>query len=162
MKRLTFITIILTGLTAMHFTTAFAGTAPSAPDAGKQGITGKVIQKKGNFMPGPAPAPGAPAPKRTELALSVPVHIFKGKIATFEAPNPKHPSLVKIVKAGKDGVYKLALEPGEYTAVAEIDGKMYLNAFTAGEAGKMTWMTVTVKAGEWTKFNIEDTSQAAF
>ena len=162
MKRLTFITIMLTGLTAMHFTMASAGAAPSATDAGKQGVTGKVIQKKGNFMPGPAPEPGAPAPKRTEITLSVPVHVFKGKVDTFEAPNPKHPSLVKIVKAGKDGVYKVALDPGEYTVVAEIAGKLYLNAFSGGEAGKMSWMTVTVKAGEWTKFNIEDTSQAAF
>ncbi len=102
MKRLTFITLMLTGLTAMHFTTASAGAAPSATDAGKQGITGKVIQKKGNFMPGPAPEPGAPAPKRTELTLSVPantvrlVGILPAHPRSSKGTPPRHAGMIVI------------------------------------------------------------------
>ncbi|HET6429261.1 MAG TPA: hypothetical protein VFJ30_12670 [Phycisphaerae bacterium] len=39
-----------------------------------------------------------------------------------------------------------------------IDGKMYLNIMQ----GDGTWASVTVKAGRWTTFDIEDTSDAAF
>jgi len=136
---------------------------------GPQGVRGKVSKLVGNQMPGviaPGPAGkllgrGGPNPPGGG-PLSVPVHVFKGKVKVNHnnppAPDPKHKQLVKIVQADKNGRYILALEPGEYTVVAEIDGKLYLNSFS----GKGFWSTVTVGADEWKVHNIKDSSEATF
>jgi hypothetical protein len=129
--------------------------------AAGQGVTGKVLKFKGNMMPGPTEPGVAAPPARAGAPLAVPVHIFKGKVVPFAKPDPKHPALVQIVQAGKDGVYKLALPPGEYTAVAEIKGQMYLNLQISAE-GTTYWYPVEVSAGRWTTFNIEETSEASF
>ena len=138
------------------------GFCPAQPaEDGKQGIQGKVLKMKGNFMPGPGPRPGAPKEAGaggTMTPLSVPVHVFKGKVKPFDKPDPKHAQLVKVVQADKDGAFKLALPPGEYTVVAEISGKMYLNIVQ----GDGTWATVKVEADKWTTFNVEETTDAAF
>ena len=131
-----------------------AGDRPSEP-SDAQGVSGKVVKLSGNFMPGPGPARGGRTP------LSVPVHIFRGKVKTFEKPDPGHPALAKIVQADKDGNYRCSLPPGEYTVVAEIDGKLYLNLFTFDEKDPC-WGTVQVVQGKWSSFNIEDTSSAVF
>jgi hypothetical protein len=122
-----------------------------------QGISGKVIKMTGDFMPsiGPRKNGGRTSP------LLVPVHIFKGKLKPFEKPNPNHPQLAMIVNSDKDGSFRAALEPGEYTVVAEINGKLYLNCFT-DNAGGMAWCTVTVEAGSWATTAIKDSSQATF
>ena len=125
----------------------------AAKEEARQGVRGVVEKLSGNFMPGPGRGAGG----RRE-PLSVPVHVFKGKVKVFVKPDPKHPQLVAIVKSGKDGRYKVPLEPGEYTVVAEIDGKLYLNIFT----GAGFWPTVKVKPGEWTHWDIQETSEAAF
>jgi hypothetical protein len=135
---------------------AFADDASKAAAEPAQGVSGKVIKMTGNFMPGPGPRPGG-----TQAPLSVPVHVFKGKVAPFLKPDPKHPQLVKIVNSDRDGTYRVALEPGEYTLVAEIEAKLYLNSFT-DSAGKMVWSTITVAAGKWATWDIKDSSGAAF
>ena len=125
---------------------------------GGQGVAGKVEKLKGNFMPGVV-GPGIGIGRRGQKTpLSVPVHVFRGKVKAFKKPDRNHAALVKVVRSDKDGVFKVELPTGEYTVVAEIDGKLYLNHFT----GSGHWATATVRQGQWTTFNIEDTSQAAF
>jgi inhibitor of cysteine peptidase len=131
---------------------AQASSQPGKADEPKQGVTGKVIKMKGDFMPGPGPARG------TRTPLSVPVWVFKGKVKTHEKPDPQHPSLVTTVKSDKDGVYRVSLPPGVYTVVAEINGKLYLNSFD----GDGNWGSIKVEADAWTTFDIKDTSEAAF
>ena len=128
---------------------------PAPPATATQGITGKVVKLKGDFMPtvGEGKRPGI-----SVTPLAVPVHVFSGKLKPFEKPDPEHPALVQTVQAGKDGVYKVALPPGEYTVVAEINGKLYLNSF----GGDGSWSTVEVKQDKWTTHDIEDTSEATF
>lgn len=53
------------------------------------------------------------------------VHILKGKVAYFAAPNPKHPNLVKIIQVDGEGHYEIQLDPGEYTVLMEHNGKMF-------------------------------------
>jgi len=137
---------------------------------GPQGVRGKVSKLVGNHMPGiimdgPGRGPvgfGGGMEGGGGDPLSVPVHVFKGKVKVDHnnppAPDAKHPQLVKVVQADKQGRYIVALEPGEYTIVAEINGKLYLNIFTGGGF----WFTVTVKAGEWKVHNIVDSSEASF
>jgi hypothetical protein len=119
----------------------------------KEGCMGLVSKLTGNHMPGPTrgvSSKGKP--------LSVAVYIFKGRVKVFNNPDPKHKQLLKSVQSGKDGKFKLVLEPGVYTAVAVINGKMYLNSFIDGG----TWSTFTVTKGKYTNVNIQDTSQAVF
>ena len=104
-----------------------------------------------------------------ELLDEVPVIIFKGKVYAKnhnELPNidaKKHKQFLKKVHADKNGFYVVDLEPGEYTIVAEIEGKLYLNSFQGGNKEKGTcWSTVTVEPDGWVVWNIKDTSDAAF
>ena len=121
--------------------------AEPAPKA-EQGVTGNVLKLSGNFQPQAVFEGEAPPPARGgKEFLRVPVHVFKGSIEPFAKPNPKHPQLVTIAKPDKAGVYRVPLEPGEYTVVAEIDGKLYLNLMTFDAATKKAaWATVLVKA----------------
>jgi hypothetical protein len=134
---------------------------PSPPDkeaAAEQGVAGKVVKLAGNFMPSPGPEPRRGAKK----PLSVPVHIFKGQLKVFEKPNTEHPAFVQKIQADAGGNFRCVLPPGEYTVVAEIDGKLYLNSFTAGDKGSLCWSTVKIEKQKWTTFNIVDSSGAVF
>ena len=130
-----------------------------ADAAEPQGVEGNVIKLKGNFEPGYVmPGSGVEPNKNSETPLAVPVHVFKGKLKALKKPDPKHPQLVKIVQADRKGRYKLPLPPGEYTVVAEIDGRLYLNRLD----GHRNWDTVKVTAGKWAVWDIEDSSDASF
>ncbi len=122
---------------------------------GTEGIAGRVLKMSGNFMPGDGRDRGVCQP------LAVPVHVFQSKVKVFQEPAPKHPQLVKIVNSDKEGNYRCALPPGEYTVVAVIDKRLYLNIQTF-DGKHAYWATVTVKAEQWATMNIEDTSSAAF
>lgn len=164
--------IIMTLLVAATIATqvAIAADTKPAPDAptaagadkkaeAAQGITGTVVQMSGDFMPSVGPKP---AGRNATKPLSVPVHVFKGKVEVFQKPDVKHPAFLQKVQSGKDGVFRCALPSGEYTVVAEINGMLYLNSFTDGPKGAMYWSTVTVEKGKWTQFDIRDSSNATF
>jgi inhibitor of cysteine peptidase len=133
----------------------FSATFEVRPAKADQGVTGRVLKLTGNHMP--TVGIGVGRRGKTE-PLSVPVHVFKGALKPLAKPDPKHPALVKTVRSGKDGRYRVPLDPGEYTVVAEIKGKLYLNLLR----GDGTWATVTVRKGTWTTWDIRDTSEAAF
>lgn len=137
-----------------------AGFVYGAGEKPVQGIKGKVVKMSGNFMPTITDdtKPAKPDDSKKTVPLSVPVHVFKGKVQVFKKPNPGHEQFVKIVTSDKDGMYSIALNPGEYTVVAEINGELYLNSFSGGGS----WTTVTVTAGKWTEMNISDSSDAVF
>ncbi len=140
-----------------------SAAAPSGIPAAEQpqGIEGQVVALEGNFMPGPV-VPGQ-VPGGTKKPLSVPVHVFRGKIEVRERPDPKHPALLAVVRSDKEGTYRAPLPPGEYTVVAEIGGKLYLNIFEFDAATRKTvWPTVVVEPKKWSRWVIEDTSKAAF
>lgn len=139
----------------------FAGEEAPATDkapAGvraEQGLRGKVVKLEGDFMPWVG---DEPRQRNKTTPLQVSVHIFKGSVKVFENPDEKHPSFLQKVQTKADGSYECALPPGEYTAVAEINGKLYLNAFQSDG----TWSTVTIEAKQWKTWDIRDSSDAAF
>ena len=142
MRKLTAAVILLAGC---------AGAAPRPPAAKPvQGIRGRVIKLVGDFTMDP--------PMGERVPQSVPVHVFKGRVKPQDKPDPRHPQLLRIVKSGRDGRFELALPPGEYTLVAEIDGKLYLNNW----ADDGCWAPVTVKPGKWTEFVLENVLEATF
>ncbi len=87
--------------------------------ATQQGIQGRVVKLLGDFTLEPPLGEIVPEP--------VPVHVFRGRLAPIDAPNPQHAALVKIIQPDEEGRFRLSLPPGEYTLVAEIDGQLYLN-----------------------------------
>ena len=134
-----------------------AAEKPPAAEPAKQGIAGKVLQWKGDFMPPVDPTRG------TRTPVSVPLYVFKGTIEPFEKPDPKHPALLKTTRSDKKGEYRVGIEPGTYTVVAEINGKLYLNSYQSDpKTQKNIWTPVEVEAGKWATWNIDDTSQATF
>jgi hypothetical protein len=135
---------------------------PQQPDphahpapTGAEGVDGVVIKLVGDFEPCSLPC----STSGTTTPLSVPVHVFRGAHRVVEKLDPKDPALVQSVLADEKGFYQAELPPGVYTVIAEIDGKLYLNAY---QGGTDEWATVTVATGAWTEHSIDDDSQAAF
>jgi len=128
--------------------------SPTPPTSiGQQGVAGRVEKWTGDFMPGSGPAKG-----KVE-GLSVPVHVFSGRMSSKTKPDPTHPQLVAIVKSDASGFYAKVLPPGEYTVVAEINGALYLNSYN-GSANE--WSSIEVTGRTWTKHQIVDSSGASF
>jgi hypothetical protein len=121
-----------------------------------QGLHGKVVKMTGDFMPGPEPPSGTIRP------LSVPVHIFRGKVTPFSRPNRNHPRLVKIVKSDSDGYFRCGMPPGEYAAVAEIDGQLHEGVLGSTPEHKWFWFTVVVEPDKWIRYDIQDHTEATF
>lgn len=114
------------------------------PADAAQGIHGRVVKVADAFddpMGGGDPQPHP-----------VPVHVFRGRVQPFEKPNPDHPALLKIVQPDQDGRFDLALPPGEYTLVLDLNGRLYINNWLADGS----WATATVREGQWTDYVIED------
>ncbi len=132
--------------------TLTAGLAFAEDAAPTQGVKGRVSRLMGNQMPGPGrpPDPGQP--------LSVPVHVFRGQVKPFAGPAAKHAAFVATVKSDKGGNYQVPLPAGVYTVVIEFEGQLYLNLFD----GAGCWGSVTVKAGEWARWDIVESASAAF
>ena len=86
------------------------------------------------------------------------VYIFRGTIKPFVQPDPAHPALVAVVNTDSSGVYTARLEPGVYTAAAELDGKLYYNGMSADGV----WSSFTVKPGQVTDWPIIDNSRATY
>ena len=128
-----------------------AGPAVRPPAAKpSQGVRGRVVKLVGDFTLDP--------PRGRRLPQAVPVHVFRGRLLPLEKPDPKHPALIKIVQPGRDGRFEIALPPGEYTLVAEIDGELYINSWM--EDG--CWAVVDVRPGRWTDYVIENVLEATF
>lgn len=148
--------VLAAGWVSCRFPAAATGVASGGQaSATGSGIEGEVVKLKGNFMPGPGSSGGVRAP------LSVPVHVFHGRVRVFDVPDPLHPALHRTLQADAEGRFRCALPPGEYTVVAEIDGKLYLNIHTF-DGKDAYWATVEVRKGGWTAVRIEDTTEAAF
>ena len=132
--------------------TSGPASRPSSAPAPAQGVRGAVVKLVGDFLPGAEPARGGHVP------LVVLVHVFRGRVQPFEKPDPHHAALVTIVRPDKEGRFSLPLPPGEYTLVAEIDGRLYLNNWLDDGS----WATVTVRPGRWSDYTIEDVTEATF
>ncbi len=123
---------------------------PATPKAPKQGVRCRVVKMVGDFTMEP--------PTGRLVPMRVPVHVFRGRIKPFEQPDLKHPALIKVLQSGKDGRCELALPPGEYTLVADIDNELYLN----NQMEDGNWAIVVVRAGEWSDYVIENVLEATF
>ncbi|MEI8195206.1 MAG: hypothetical protein WCI73_04795 [Phycisphaerae bacterium] len=125
---------------------------------------GGVGMAGGGMLGGGQAGGGAAGEGTAKVAgLSVPVHVFKGSMSPYKGQAKEQKEWVATVKADAQGYFEVALEPGEYTVVAEIDGKPYLNVMVFDSAaGRASWPTLRVEKDKVTTWNIEDTTGAAF
>jgi hypothetical protein len=142
-------------MTRLLFVTILAAcgapkTPTQAPQPITQGVRGTVER---DFMP-PLPE----GYRGTVTPLAARVFIFAGKIQSDTPVDETHPSLRAIVKSDANGHFTAALDPGVYTVVAELDGKLYFNSFD----GDGYWNTLTVERGTFVDYKIADTSRATY
>ncbi len=156
-----------------------------ASEASPQGVHLEVRQLVGNHMPGPGfsgglptirvapgttlppgvtlpPKAGAKPPSPGLPLKETPVLVFQGRVKpiTDPAEGRKLDSFVKELKTDAEGKLSIALEPGIYTFVSVIEGKLYRNGYQFD--GERYWSSHEIKAGEWSRVSIQDTRNAAF
>lgn len=150
----------LTGVSLLLFGLLFfqAGCA-AQKKKNTQGITGKVLWKAGNLMPGPGvkPSEGSPvvreiyiyeltSPKQTESAEET------GFYKKINSP------LVKIIKSDKKGVFSVALPAGYYSLFVKEEKGFYANLFDDA----MNINPVQVRKGTWLHSDIIIDYQAVY
>lgn len=111
---------------------------------GNQGVRGKISQyySIGTLAAGEIKA------ERKEVPASVIIYIYKGKVKDKSSKD----SLVGKTKSANDGIYKVALEPGEYTLAVGIDAESKNRFFNE------KWETVTITADQWAEHDIKNTN----
>lgn len=125
----------------------------------RQGIEGHVFLVKGNQMPSPDLPQNPPAGMKTTIyvyELTGTDDVTKADRAAFYTSiNTK---LVKTIKSGKDGHFKVRLKPGQYSLFIKKDELFYANLFD----GKNNIAPVTVTKGNFTEYNIKADYDAVY
>lgn len=86
------------------------------------------------------------------------IHVFLGVRKAHKILDLSDPQLMASAMTNTDGECTIGVVPGEYTVVAEINGRLYLNSFDVDGH----WSTVKVKEGETTNHRIVDSSEAFY
>ncbi|MFN8347664.1 MAG: carboxypeptidase regulatory-like domain-containing protein [Spirosomataceae bacterium] len=124
-----------------------------------QGITGKVLWKTGNLMPGPGAKPSEGSPVVREIYIYELTSQKQTESAEesgfYQKINSK---LVKIVKSDKKGVFSAALPTGYYSLLVKEEKGLYANLFDDA----MNLNPVQIRKGKWTKFDISIDYQAVY
>ena len=123
----------------------------TAASAQKQGIKGQVFWLSGNQMPGP----GTVRPPQQGIVREV--HIYRVATINDVEMDNNYYSKVKtefVAKAvsGKDGYFKVRLEPGEYSVFTVEPKGLFANMFDVNQRinpvivkpKKFSWVTITV------------------
>ena len=136
------------------------GTSPASPVDDPPddvtvdgGILGTVQFWEGNFMP-PGPSPGTVTTVVRELRIHELTWIDEVEPPGYgcfysEAKTP----LVAVVVSGDDGLFEVALAPGEYSLFVVEDGLLYTNRFGGGGSIQ----PVTVEPGVVTEVPVDIT-----
>ena len=129
-----------------------------SPTEPPQGVSGSVRR----VVAGTQTDPAVPFSLRNIKPLAgAEVWVFKGRLAPIGTATRKHPLLVKIVRSGADGAYRVPLPVGTYTVVVRHKGRFILYDYEVdATTGKTYWKTLQVKAKVWTRHIIVDVSAA--
>ncbi len=94
----------------------------------KQGITGNIYIRQGNYMPSPGKKAGQGEPVSTEVLVYelTTRELVKGDGTYFSQIPTK---LIAQGKSDSKGHYAIALTPGLYTVFVVDKGKLYANSF---------------------------------
>lgn len=126
----------------------------ASPDQPRGTLTGTVVLRTGNCMPGPAVPDGC----TTEpVATTVSVHepLVRPTGATDDAA-PGHPSpgpAVASGRSGDDGRYEFAVPAGRWSVLVDDDGRPWCNRFEQTPEGLVA-CPVTIRAGQTAQHDI--------
>ena len=124
-----------------------------------QGIKGKVILQKGNFMPSPGAKPKQGIGVKREIGffeLTREDQTIKGKGAGFY--NKIKTKRILRVYSDKEGCFIASLKPGKYSMLVKEEGQWYANSF--GPNNEI--FEVEVKDGEVSVVEFKISHKAAF
>lgn len=106
----------------------------------KTGIYGKVLEWKGDFMPGPEPPTGTVTPLETELFIFDKLTFDAAKSARAEEFSmfwnieDLEPCPIAVISTNEEGFFELELEPGTYSGMIKAnDTQLYINLFGGDE-----------------------------
>jgi hypothetical protein len=130
----------------------------------KTGISGKVLELKGNFMPGPGRDNSSKKQPVIRTVVIYPLMTEKDLIAGNSENGPmfykgsKSKAPVAVVQSDKNGCFKATLKPGRYSLFVIENGMLYAH-ITDGDGYLNTF---NVQPEELTAFEVEISWQASF
>jgi hypothetical protein len=124
--------------------------APAQKKKVTQGITGQVLWKAGNLMPGPGvkPSKGSPAVREIyiyELTSNKQTEAAE-ETGFYRKINSK---LIKKVKSDKKGLFSVSLPAGYYSLFTKEEKGFYANLFDDA----MNINPVQIRKGKWDTFD---------
>jgi hypothetical protein len=124
-----------------------------------QGITGYVLEIKGNQMPSPDREPSRGHGFKTEVYAFEPTQISQvDRIgSTAEYSNIKR-KLIKSVQTDASGRFAIQLPAGKYSLFTKSNGHYYANSFDAANNINI----ITVEPNKVTQVNITISSKAVY
>lgn len=160
MKNLTltfFLIFITSGLFAQKSRSVHRSTIPS--QVAKQGICGTVVEKRGNYMPGP----DRPTPKGKPMEREVLIfpllnqsQVDMGENGFINSVGDVKP--VVTVKSKADGTFCARVPPGRYSVVVREPKGLYANLSDT----QNNIFPVTVAKDKQAQVKVEITHQAVF
>jgi len=106
----------------------------------EKGVYGKVLEWKGDFMPGPEPPTGTVTPLETELFIFKKLTFDAAKSARAEEFSmfwnieDLEPCPIAVISTNEEGFFELELEPGTYSGMIKAnDTQLYINLFGGDE-----------------------------
>lgn len=128
-----------------------------------QGIRGQVIYLSGNFMPGPdGSAGGTRKPVARKLLLfAPPLDADIMESGALDGPFVDLGKRIPVytVRSGRDGRFRLRLEPGTYSLIVqEPDGRYFCN----GQDGEGRLCPITIDKGCWRSHTVEINHAAVY
>lgn len=123
----------------------------------KQGVSGKIYVKQGNYMPSPGQSPNLGRPVKCDIFI---YELTKREQASGTGTYFANIQTKLIAKGRSDdnGSYSIALPAGQYSIFVDDAGQLYANSFD----GKGNINPVTVKKDSVTNRDITISSHATF
>lgn len=125
----------------------------------KQGICGTVVEKRGNFMPGPGKKNGSGTPVEREVLIFPLLNLSQveagdnGFITSVREAKP-----VKTLRTEKDGTFCVSLPVGRYSVIVQEPKGLYANVSDT----QNNIFPVNVQKNRQSTIRVEITHQAVF
>ena len=153
-------TVILLSFISLSMLLTSSRCSETAQGQGtEQGITGKVLWKEGNMMPGP----GQPAQEATPVVREILIYeLTHTSKATYAEGSPLYgkvdSQLIKKAERDQKCNFKVQLPPGRYSLFTQEEEGLFANQFD----GQGNIQVVEVKAGTYTELTVDIDYKAAY
>lgn len=146
-------------LSLFSFFASCAGQKQQSSKALKQGICGTVVEKRGNFMPGPGKKNGSGTPVEREVIIFPLLNLSQvdagdnGFITSVREAKP-----IKTIRTDQDGTFCVSLPVGRYSVIVQEPKGLYANVSDT----QNNIFPVNVQENRQSTIRVEITHQAVF